>query len=254
MSDNGTITLSLKQLTDLYDEIGEIDVVLDSLSGAQSAGKRAVLNRLVKAVESNVEAVLNKLDEQVFAGISDDDVFAGMFAGVLRGLEARYEKRQDEILASKSEEIKQATPELSEDQIKEYNDRRKDLVTKFKATKEIFKTFGMPGVEEVADPKRRTGAHGKRGPRAITQFTWSVDGARQNPQTDTLAGVASENGYENAKALRDAMKAAGLDLKEPGDRIEFELSNGKQLVGVKVDHSEDSDDDDDADDEVETEA
>ena len=122
---------------------------------------------------------------------------------------------------------------------------------RFRATKEIFKTFGMPGVDEVPDPKKRTGTRGKRGPRAISAFTWSVDGVRQSPEKDSLAGVAADNEYENAKVLRDAMRAAEIDLKEPEDRIEFRLANGKLLVGIK--HEEEPDDDEDEDEGEETE-
>ena len=247
MSDQ-SITLSIANLTNLGDEIGEIDVVLDSLSGAQSAGKRAVVNRLVKAVQESVDEILAKLDVQVFNPESNplsDDIFVGTFAGVLRGLESKYSDRQEKILESKAEEIKAETPDLSEDQVKEMLEKRKDLVMRFRATKEIFKTFGMPGVDEVPDPKKRTGTRGKRGPRAISAFTWSVDGVRQSPEKDSLAGVAADNGYENAKALRDAMRAAEIDLKEPEDRIEFRLANEKLLVGIK--HADDSEDDDDED-------
>ena len=246
MSDQ-QLTLSLANLTALGDQIGEIDGVLDSLSGAQSAGKRAVINRLMKAVQENIDQVLAKLDEQVFAEIADDDTFVGMYSGLVKSLESKYQPRQDAILESKTEEIKAETPNLSEEQIKEMAETRKQLVMQFKATKEIFKTFGMPGVESVPDPKRRTGAHGKRGPRAITQFTWTVDGVRQSPDKDSLTGVASENGYENSKALRDALREAGIDLKNPEDQIEFTLSNGKTLVGIKSVEDEDDDEDDDED-------
>lgn len=246
MSDQ-QITLSLSNLTGLADQIGEIDTVLDSLSGAQSAGKRAVINRLVKEVQENIEAVLSKLDEQVFATIDNDDTFVGMYSGILRGLESKYQAHQDEVLESKAEEIKAETPDLSEDQIKEMTENRKELVMRFKATKEIFRTFGMPGVDTVPDPKKRTGSRGPRGPRAITQFTWEVDGVRQSPDKDSLTGVASENGYENSKALRDALREAGIDLKNPEDKIEFTLSNGKSLVGIKTVDEDDDEDEDDED-------
>jgi hypothetical protein len=251
MSDQ-QLTLSIANLTALGDEIGEIDGVLDSLSGAQSAGKRAVINRLMKAVQDNIDIVFAKLDEQVFSDISDDDVFVGMYSGLVKSLESKYQPRQDAILESKAEEIKAETPVLTEEQIKDLTDSRKELVMKFKATKEIFKTFGMPGIDEVPDPKRRTGSHGKRGPRAITQFTWTVDGVRQSPDKDSLTGVASENGYENSKALRDALREAGIDLKNPEDKIEFTLSNGKALVGIKSVEDEDDDEDDDSEDDDET--
>jgi hypothetical protein len=209
-----------------------------------------------------VDEVIGQLDSQVFEHPKDadgnelpalsDDEFVGIFAGILRGLESKYMDRQNKILESKAEEIKAETPNLTEDQIKELTDRRKDLVMKFKATKEIFKTFNMPGVDDVPDPKRRAGAIGKRGPRAISAFRWQVDGVSQPPERDSLAGVAADNGYENAKALRDAMRDAKIDLKKPADRIEFTLANGKKLVGTKpVEPEEDdeSDLDDDEDDE-----
>ena len=247
------ITLSLSQLTELGDQIGEIDVVLDSLSGAQSAGKRAVINRLMKAVQDNIETVLAQLDKQVFATIEDDDTFVGMYSGLVKSLENKYQDRQDAILESKTEEIKAETPNLSEDEVKAITENRKELVMRFKATKEIFKTFGMPGVDTVPDPKKRTGSRGKRGPRAITLFTWTVDGIRQTPDKDSLTGVASENGYENSKALRDALREAGIDLKAPEDKIEFTLANGKALVGIK-NVEDDDDDEDEDDDEVEDDA
>lgn len=250
MSDQ-QITLSLSNLTSLGDEIGEIDVVLDSLSGAQSAGKRAVINRLVKEVQEHIDTVLSNLDAQVFEKIESDDVFVGMYSGLVKSLEGKYQARQDAILESKAEEIKAETPDLSEEQIKEITEQRKELVMRFKATKEIFRTFGMPGVDSVPDPKKRTGSRGKRGPRAITQFNWTVDGVRQSPDKDSLTGVASENGYENSKALRDALREAGIDLKNPEDKIEFTLANGKALVGIKaVDDDEDDEDDEDEDEDV----
>jgi hypothetical protein len=247
------ITISLSQLTDLGDKIAGIDVTLDALAGKESAGKRAVVNRLVKAVQDNIDKVLAQLDEQVFSDTPDDDAFIGMYSGLVRGLESKYQKRQDEILDTRTEEIKAETPNLSEEEIKKLAEERKQLVMQFKATKEIFKTFGMPGVENVEDPKKRTGAVGKRGPRAITQFTWEVDGVRQSPDKDSLTSIAADNDYDSSKELRDAMREAKIDLKKPSDRIEFTLKNGKSLVGIKKAQEEEDDEEDDEDDDEETE-
>jgi|SRR5215471_1276894 len=275
MSDQ-QMTLSIAQLIGLGENIGEIDVVLDSLSGAQSAGKRAVINRLVKEVQPRVDEVLGQLDYQVLNPVEtdddgnpvldeegnpvvkelSDDEFVGIFAGIVKGLESKYTERQNKIMESKVEEIKAETPNLSEEEVKELTDKRKLLVMQFKATKEIFKTFGMPGVDEVPDPKRRTGSIGKRGPRAISAFRWSVDGVAQAPEKDSLAGVAGDNDYDSAKELRDAMRKAKIDLKNPPDHIEFTLANGKKLVGTKPEEPEEDDDsdlDDDDEDEEETE-
>lgn len=236
-------------------EVDELDEQLDSATGGQSAGKRAVTNRLVDSTKDSWADVVNQVSSYL-TSITDPDEFAGVFAGVRQNLlnDKEMNARFDSVLETKAEEIKAATPNFTEDQIKEISEARRKAAKEFGSIAELLGLFGVQVSEKdspdyVEPPKRRTGAHGKRGPRAISGYTWSVGGVRMAPKEDTLAGVAAANEYEKVTELKEAMKAAGIDLKNPPEEVKFTLSNGKELVGVKsVQVSEETDDDDDDDD------
>lgn len=242
-------------------KIDELDEILDSVQGGASAGKRAVTNALVKETEEGWTKVVAEVKQYLAKYENDPDAFAGIFAGVRQNLlnDKELNEKFDAVLDTKSEEIKAATPNYTEDELKSYDEERRDEVKKFKQIKELLSLFSVD-VSDVEDPKRRTGARGKRGPRMISLYTWTVDGTRMPAKEDSLAGVASANEYESVKELREALneflakievpeKTEKFSTKNPPDEIDFTMKNGKLLHGEKPAEVPVEDEDDDEDDE-----
>jgi len=241
-------------LVALKGQIDEIDEKLDAAAGSQTAGRRALTNSLIKDNQETVDKLASQMTE-VFNRMRTEkpvEFFVGVYSGVLREVAKSFDDTVKEYLDSQVEKVKENTPSFTEEELKGLSEDRKDLAKKWRGIREILEMM-EEDLEGVEEPKRRTGSHGKRGPRKISLFTWSVDGVRQAAEVDTLAGVAASNGYENAKELRDALNTAGVDTKNPPDQISFSLKNGKTLTGVKkaVDTEDDTEEDEDEDEDSE---
>ena len=242
----GSIDVSVDGLRALVDTIEQIDVRLDSASGTQASGKRAILNSLVKQNESTINTVV----EQIVSAFSqfDEATLAGVFTGLNKALDEKYSKQVGEYAEREAEARKNGESDvtLTPEQVQTLSDERKSLVATYTAVKNLLALSGQD-VSEVPEPAKRQGARGPRGKRAISQVVWSIDGTELPADQQTGSAVAKALDFESAKAFREALTAAGVDVKNPPARIEVTL-NGKQVVGVRGEAENASDEDDSDDD------
>lgn len=241
------MTMDLQNLhDDLHKKIDEIDAKLDSQVDAKTAGKRAIVSDLIDSAKGTWTPVSEQLIGQL--GSATEDVQIGVYYGLLRALNSAFSKKLSEAVDKKVEALPEATPAdvIPEEVIKELSTARSELYAKVRQLVEMNETFN--GGCTMHLPKRRTGGRGKRGPRAISSFNWTID----ETAYENLKAVAEDyDQYEATKDLTKAMRDAKIDLKNPPDRIEFTLPDGKILVGVKdADKivSPDNDPDNDGDD------
>ena len=238
------MTMDLKVLHDsLHQKIDEIDEVLDSQVNQKTAGKRTIVNKLIEDKQTVWEPVGSQLLAQLKT--ADSDTQAGFYYGLIRMLDKEFAKELAAHIESKVVDIPE-TPAttIPDEKLKELSAARSELYAKVRTLVEMNDTFGAG--EDLHMPRKRTGARGKRGPRAITTFNWDIDGTSYDKLKD-VAEVYDQ--YEKTSDLTKAMREAKIDLKNPADRIEFTLPDGKILVGTKDEDKVATDDtDDDSDD------
>lgn len=243
------MSVELKALHDqLHTAINEIDDKLDSQADATTAGKRKITNDLIAASESTWKNVSDGLISQLKE--APEDIQIGVYYGLIRSLQSEFGENLSKAVAAKVEAApKTDVPKLSDEEISALSATRSELYGKLKNLIETAKNFGLDAGMEMA--KKRTGKMGKRGPRAISFFNWTVDTKAYDKLKDVIEDYPQ---YERVGELTKAMRAAGLNLTEPGDRLEFTLPDGKILVGVKDESKVPAPEEDEADDSADEEA
>jgi len=238
---------------ELHAKIDEIDVVLDSQTDAKTAGKRSIVTGLIENAQKTWEPVSTQLIEQLSS--APTEVQIGIYYGLLRALNGKFSKSLGEAVEKMVEEIPETPTEtIPEEELKKLSAARSEIYAKIKQLNEMNDTFG--GGADMRMARRRAGAIGKRGPRAISSYVWTID----STEFSKLKEVAEAyDQYEKTADLTKAMRDAKIDLKNPSDRIEFTMPDGKILVGVKdtekvVDPNESDDDNDPDEDEEEVTA
>lgn len=232
---------------DLHAKIDQIDEKLDSQVNQKTAGKRSIVNGLIEDAKGSWEPVGNQLVEQLKT--APVDVQIGIYYGLLRMLNGEFSKSLSEAVDDLAKDIPETPAEvISEEELKELSAARSELYAKVKQLVEMNETFG--GGANMRMPKRRTGGRGPRGPRAISAFTFEVEGTTYGKLKD-VAEVYDQ--YDKVKDLTAAIRAAGIDLKNPPERFEFTLPDGKILVGIKGDLPATESDDDGDEEEEESE-
>lgn len=256
--------ISAKVLENLGKEIADIDVRLDQSAGSVPAAKRVVVDRRIEKYKDEIDGSTTQIggffESEELA--EDPDKFAAYVVGFKRFF-SKYDDRLESWFNDHNDEVQAALVKLTPEEIAALTENRKEKLKMFRGLREILGMFAED-TSMIPEPKGRRGVRGKRGPRAISLFSWEVDGVRQPAEFDSLTAVADQNGYEKSKDLRDAIKAdivdengdvvkKGYDLANPPDRIEFVMKNGKTLVGVKKAQDSEDDDDDDSDETEESE-
>ena len=229
---------------ELMAAIADIDIKLDSLGDAKSAGKRKIVSDRVEQTETVWSPVADRLIEQIRTMTPDEIV--GVFNGIVRKLNGTFQEQVSAYVETLVDTQPASEPLISPEEAKELSGVRSTLYAKVKSVVELAAQFGDEGLEM---PKKRTGARGKRGPRAISFFTWEINGESVAEDMDNLPAIAKKYGFEKGAALTKAMREAGLDLRNPGERLEFTLPNGDVLVGINTAADSDEDDEGDEDDE-----
>lgn len=225
----------------LSTRVKALDEILDAASDQKGAGRRAVINQLVSSNQSMVDSVVSQFIEQ-FKSMDDAQKF-GVYFGVLRGLRSEF----DETGTAYAESLVESRPQVQVDpeEVKIANDERSDKVGQMKHLKAILEAVAPEEAAELKVPRRRS-TGGPRGKRAISYYTWTIDG---EDFEGNLTEVAKKLGYNRPADLRDEMKAAEINLTKPKDVIEFTTSGGNVLVGTKSadapDWDEISDEDED---------
>jgi hypothetical protein len=217
------------ELQSMYDQlmesVNEIDVKLDSRTDGKSAGKRTIVSNLIDDTKADHEHLVQQFIDQLSA--VDEARMAGIYYGITRGLSKAFDEKAAAYVNALVENVPTPEPLCTEEEAKELSDLRSKIYQKVKKLIELAEAFG--GDHGFVMPRRRTGATGKRGPRATSFITWTID----DTEYDTLKDVAEKYSahYEKVKDLTAAIKGAGINLTAPPAEFTFDLPDGKILVG-----------------------
>jgi hypothetical protein len=211
----------------LRKEIDDLDTKLDSLTDSKSAGRSALIKTLVEQFESAWSSVVESFSTQLASANAEQRI--GVYYGIVRGLENSLGATVRQELDAKVETLPAPTPLITAEEAPALGKIRSELYQKIKNTIDLAKGFdgGDSGMEM---PKRRTGARGKRGKRALSYFTWSIE----DKEFATLKDVVElYSQYDKVAELTKAMRDAQIDTSKPGEKIEFALPDGKTLIGIR---------------------
>jgi len=249
---------NVEALVQMYDlvkgQIAAIDEELDAAQGGKAAGKRAIINTLVKENGETIDIVLGQLREQLF----DSDKFsdqqkAAFYYGLLSTLRDNFETRAQETIDPMVKEVPDA-PAIPAEELQKKSNERSLAYKQAKYVRELLSMFGED-LDNYPMPKRRGGG-GKRGTRELSKYSWSLDGERMPADSDSLTAIAKKLGFEKSVTLRELMRNAGINLTNPVDPITFDLSaedspdnESHSIVGNKrAEEEEDEEDDEDSED------
>jgi hypothetical protein len=253
----GGISVTPDALREKVDEISQLDEQLDAASGSETAGKRALANGLASESENLWKEFADQIVSKIQAQTADDvSQLAGVFTGVVSSLNEAFRNTVDEFLTTEVTSRQENREAVSPDQIKEWTDARKTLMEQYKALKGILDLFGQD-TSGIPEPKKRTGARGKRGPRVLQGYDFFIDDEPRSQHQNSLSSIAntvcSELGWKT-KELRDFLTESGIDLENPPEDFEGimlpepvskKLSWKRRTVALDEDGEEEYDDDDD---------
>jgi len=235
-------------------QISSIDEQLDAASGGKSAGRRAIINGIVRDNEETVDSLFNQIMTQAFGDSVPDELKVALYFGLQKKLADNLEDKLNAVVEPLVQKVPEA-PAVSDEDVLALQASRSDAYKQAKYVRDLLGMFGADVEGEFPAPKRRGGG-GKRGERAISKFSWTLDGERMPAADDSLTAISKKLGFEKAVLLRNLMKEAGINLTTPTDPIEFFLDAEKSpdntnhnIVGNK--RAEDEVDDDEEDDEDE---
>jgi len=227
-------------LQEKYDKLSEtateIGDALDAASNSTVATKRRISSDLAEAVKGRWEPQVNKLIEQL--GTLDEEVRAGILTGFVRALRNSDMGKQVDAYIEKLVEAapKEVAPTLSEDQRKELSKQYANTRGLIVKIIELGTVFGEDNVENWVVPPIRRGAVGKRGQRALTSYSWFIDGEEVAEDDNSVAGVAKLLGFEKSGEFTQALRDAKVDTKTPPKEFEVELKGRKvSAVGASTD-------------------
>lgn len=240
----------------LINQTLEIDEKVDA--GSEAATKRAITGELVSSQEDvwsrAVEAIKTTLVK--FRDGTDDEPgdmnkFVGVYLGTVRGLSSLFKDQVEKYVETLVAEAPTPTDVLSDEDKKKLMEERAELVKQIKTIIDMAKTFNEFDESNPWYPPRRRGAVGSRGKRALSFYTWSIDGQTPAEDEDSPAGVSKLLGFEKAAEFTAALKAAGINTTEPPATFSIQI-NGKTVVAkdsraeIEDDEEEESVSDDDS--------
>jgi hypothetical protein len=256
---------NLKEFYDtLYAQINALDEALDSTTDQKTAGKRSIRNELVREFEevpgeNDTDSGWKAFSDALIEKLSEfpDRQQAGLYFGLAKALESAFEKTADAYVDSIFEaQPKVEQVQVSDEQIAAMNQQRSALYKNLKTMRDLALMF-HGNEADYPLPKVRTGARGPRGKRAISEYSWSINGVALTGDENSLLSVSKKYEYESVAALRKAIQAALVDaegnplkdLKDPPNPIVFNLPNGDVLSGNRpvVSESDDDSDEDETD-------
>jgi len=261
MSDTtgGGIAVSPDILRAKVEEIAQIDEQLDAASGSESAGKRALGNALAKEHENVWKPTADSLTTE-FGKVTDPAQLAGVYNGIIQAMRDSFATQVDEYLAKEVEARTETREQVSPEQIAEWTETRKTLMNQYKALYGILEMFEQD-ISGIPEPRKRTGARGKRGKRIFQGFDWFIDDEPRTEHQNTLSSIANTItdkafGWKTPE-LRNFLTEQGIDLDNPPaegsvmlpDPVNKKLSWKQKPISLEGSEEEfDEDDDDDEDD------
>lgn len=219
----------------LMTEVNNIDSLLDA--GSDTTGTRKFTNELVTNSENEWKPAVDSLVTQM--NDMPDEVRAGVFYGMLRTLQSTLKETVDKWIAAEIDKRpKEDVETISDDEKKQLQERRSELSKQVNAIIDMAYTFGDAKGDQENEPdpnwpkpRIRRGAFGKRGPRALSFYTWAIDGIGMEGDDDSNKGVAKKLGFEKVSDFTKALKEAKIDTTNPPD--EFTVKIGDNEVNAK---------------------
>lgn len=210
-------------------EVNGIDELLDAAS--DTSGKRKFTNTLVEAQEDQWKPAVDNLTTQMQS--MTEEQRAGVFYGMIRAFTSTFKEQIDKwIEESVASRPKEEVEVVSDDDKKKLQERRSELSKQVNAIIDMAYTFGdASGDQENAPdpnwpkPKIRRGAFGKRGPRALSFYTWAVDGIGMEGDENSNKGVSQKLGFEKVSEFTKALKDAGIDTTNPDDEFTVKIND-----------------------------
>lgn len=220
-------------LKEKFDELqitlDDIDEKLDSRDGGATTIRTAILKGLIADTEENWSTVLKQLVEHL--SDAPDNARIGFYYGLVRGLDKQFGKDAKKSIDAAVESAPKVEPLISEEEVEPLMEQRKKVYAMIKSIRDMAELFGDDDLDEMPAPRRRGGApKGKRGPRQLSFFTWEIEGTEYADLKEVIVAVPV---YDRVADLTAAMRAAKIDTTKPGDTIEFELPDGRMLIGTK---------------------
>lgn len=224
----------------LTNQVLDIDEKVDA--GSEAATKRAITGGLVdaqkdiwgKAVDSitgTLERFRDGFENPETGEVEPGDMekFVGVYLGVIRGLSNTFKDQVEAHVNSLVEDAPAPTDAPSAEEKAALMQERKELVGQINTIIEMAKTFHEFEESNPWYPPRRRGAVGARGKRALSYYTWTIDGQKPEEDDDSPAGVSKLLGFNKASEFTAALKAAGVNTTEPEPRFSVSI-NGKTVV------------------------
>jgi len=219
--------------------VNEIDPRLDA--GSAGATKRKFTNDLVSSHESEWKVVSDDMVAQL--GNMTPEAQAGNFYGLIRALTSSFKENVDKWIEDNSTGVVLDPSEVPSDAEKsELQEQRKELYTQIKTIISLAQSFNIETAEDWEAPVIRRGSSGKRGKRALSLYTWSIDGQPVDDDSDTPKGVSVLLGFDKAADFTKALKAANINTTSPDPTFTVTI-NGKEVTASRVDDDEDVEDD-----------
>jgi hypothetical protein len=227
--------------------VSDIDEKLDSLTDQETAGKRKVSNDLVEASRDKWEPFSTQAVKQM--ADMPPEVLAGVYLGIQKILKDEFDKNVSEFITSQVSNMPPVEPLISEEEAESLRKVRSSLYQQIKSVRELAIQVGEATEEDEAwkMPKMRRGAHGKRGKRALSLYTWFFNGEEIDDVT-TVREVAAHLGYEKAADFTQALRDADIDTRNPPDQFTFNHPSGVIVTAEKDVDDENGDEDEDEED------
>lgn len=217
----------LEMYTSLTEALAEIDVKIDSLDGDSSSLRSQVIKEKIEATKENWTQVCNSIVEQLAE--TPTEVQIGFYYGLARALDKTYGPTAKKFVEEKAATLPKPTPLISEEELPTIMEQRKEVYARIKSVMSMAETFDDDSFPLMEAPRRRGGApKGKRGPRAISFFTWEIEGTEFAKLSEVIEVLPF---YDRVKDLTAAMKAAKINTTKPPAEISFELPDGRLLIG-----------------------
>ena len=225
----------------LMAQVNVIDEKLDASS--ETATKKKFSDQLAAKYEPEWKApVADRIVSQM--NEMDSEQLAGNYLGIMKTLRDLYKDRVENWVSTQVETIPTSeTEKLSDEDKKALSKERSEVAKQIKTIVDMAVTFNEAEASNPWPlPKSRRGSVGKRGPRALSSYTWTIDGVAPTGKEDSLKGVSGLLGYSLQKDLTAALKAANIDTTNPPEEFTVEL-NGKTVYATKRDEVEDDEED-----------
>jgi hypothetical protein len=242
------MAMDLKEKFDeLQGTLDDIDEKLDSRDGGASTIRTQVLKGLIAETEANWSKVLDQLVEHLSGEDVTDRARIGFYYGLVRGLDKKFGTEAKKSIESAVAEAPKIEPLITEEEVEPLLESRKKVYAMIKSLRDMAEMFADPDLENMPAPRRRGGApKGKRGKRALSFFSWEIEGKEYDSLKDVIEDVPI---FDRVADLTAAMRAAKINTTNPGNTIEFELPDGRMLTGTNNNVDPDDEGDDDGEDE-----